>query len=199
METWCPNCRRNIADPASDKSLPGFPQIVGLWNRGLCYRCGTPLQSNERSTPPRHPDEDPSIYGWLCKDLRKSIRRSTGIVNCGKCASSMRIDLVSIENEIRRDAAKQKSLESGGVAYLKATDWSRGAVCRGCETLFCPQCVKEAIQDKKVTAQLTRAFLFYIPSHSSREAVEIDLLSSSIMLCPKCNADLLAGIDHITD
>jgi hypothetical protein len=146
-------------------------------------------------------EEDPSIYGPIFKAFRQTMRHYKGIVPCRTCASMSRLNLADIENDIRKNIAKQKTLASGGTALVVLPDWAHGAVCQKCAAYFCNQCVQEALRHKnESTDQLLRVLLRHIPSDTPREVLESDLSSTQhTVLCPRCHDDVLLGVDHITD
>ena len=145
--------------------------------------------------------EDPSIYGPLFKAFRQTMRQYNGIVPCRNCASMNKLSLTDIENDIRKNIAKQKKLASGGTALIVLPDWAHGAVCPKCVAYFCNSCVQEAFQHKGESRdQVLRVLLRYVPSDTPREVLESDLSSTQhTVLCPTCQDVFLLGVDHITD
>jgi tetratricopeptide (TPR) repeat protein len=182
--TNCPRCKARVI-PKPD---------------GTCPSCQSIIRSGRSSSPSLY-IEDPSIYGPIFKSFRQTMRQTNGIVPCSNCPSMNKLSLTDIENDIRKNIAKQKKIASGGTALILLPDWAHGAVCQKCVAYFCNSCVQEAFQRKGESRdQVLRVLLRYAPNDTPREVLESDLSSiQHTVLCPTCQDDFLLGVDHITD
>jgi len=145
--------------------------------------------------------EDPKLYGPVFKNFRQIMRKYKGVVPCKKCSSMHTLNLIEIENSIRKNITRQKLLKASKSELIILPDWKYGAVCLKCVAYICNNCVSEAFRQKPALKDQTRrVMLRYASGNTPPEVLEIDLESTRhTVLCPICQDYFLLGVDHITD
>jgi len=120
--------------------------------------------------------EDPTVYGNELKQLRGQMRAKGGVLQCLNCGCNVRIDLKTIERQIRQNRDVAADWLFGSHTFVTfSPDWGKASVCKKCEGVLCGSCSEKIINDLSGLA-----------------------LAFNLPCCPKCG-NVIDGIDHITD
>lgn len=148
--------------------------------------------------------EDPFIYGKELGLLRITIKEQNGSIACLKCKTVVRVDLKSIEQQVRHNKILAQTIPSKTALFAPPVNGPR--VCKKCKGVFCSACVQDASDHKRYDGKEIKALLFeyfppliYASEVEKDRAFQIGMSDESMLLCQICKKALLGGIDHITD